>query len=35
VSTSDEHAGATIFTVESVKQVKGDPTAPFVGPAKL
>jgi hypothetical protein len=35
MSTSNEHAGATIFTVESVKPVKGDPSALFVGPATL
>lgn len=35
VSSSNEHAGPTIFEVESVKKASGDPTALFTGPAKL
>jgi CubicO group peptidase (beta-lactamase class C family) len=35
VSSSNEHSGATIFEVESVKPVEGDRSQLFAGPAKL
>jgi CubicO group peptidase (beta-lactamase class C family) len=35
MSNENEHAGATIFEIESVKPVKGDRSQLFVGPAAL